>query len=145
MEIPAIFPLAFLGKQMEVAKALSPASHTYPGNITIGTSHAAFSEAETCKTYLPLGSQVPKQCFGFSSGSTWHTDAGNDRGNKLRLFRTGYQEASPSLKSTLKSPPNVSEEKLNISLLMSWVWLHRPRLGKAGLDCQESQLVQKHQ
>lgn len=145
MEIPAIFPLAFLGKQMEGTKALSPASHTYPGNLTIGTSHAAFSELEKCETHLPLGSQAPKQCFAFSSGSTWHTDASNDKGNKLKLFLTGFPEASPSLKSTWKSPPNVSEEKLNLSLLMSWVWLHWPRLGKAGLDCQESQLVQKHQ
>lgn len=121
MEIPAIFPLAFLGKQMDLTKALSPASHTYPGSLTIGTGHAAVSEVEKCKTHLPMGAQVPKQCFAFSSRSTWHTDASNDRGNKFELFLTGYLEASPSLKGMLKSPPNVSEEKLNLSLLMSWV------------------------
>jgi len=90
---------------MEVTAAPSAASYTYPGNLTVDTSHAAFSELEKCKTHLPFRVQVPKQSSAFSSGSTQHTDASNDRGNKLELFLTGYLEASPSLKSTFKSPP----------------------------------------
>lgn len=99
MEIPAIyFPLAFLGKQMEVMKALSPTSHTYPGNLSMGSSHAAFSELGKEKTHLPLGFQAPKHCFALFSGSIWHTDVRNDRGNKLELFLTGYLEAASYLK-----------------------------------------------
>lgn len=86
-----------------------------------GTGHVAFSEVEKHKTHPPLGSQVPKQCSTFSSGSTWHTDVSNVRGIKLELLLVGYLEESPSLKSTLKSLPNVSEKRLNLSLLMLWV------------------------
>lgn len=45
----------------------------------------------------------------------------NGRGNKFELFFTGHLEASASLRRTLESPPNISEEKLNLSLLRSWV------------------------
>lgn len=50
----------------------------------------------------------------------WHTDVvSSDSGNKLQPFLTEYPEASLSLKSTGKSPSNVSE--MNLSLFMSWV------------------------
>lgn len=48
-------------------------------------------------------------------------DVINGRGNKFELLLTGHLEASASLRRTLKSPPNISEEKLNLSLLRSWV------------------------
>lgn len=85
MEIRAIIPLALLGKHVEVTQTLSPASYSYPGNLTIGTSHVAYSENEMQNT-CTLGSTSSQAMLCLLLRGLWHTDASKDRGNKLNLY-----------------------------------------------------------